>query len=96
MTLLTPEEVADRCRVSRSTVYGWLSRDLTSLRLGSRGRGAIRVRESDLEAFLESRVHRVAAPVDPTPTRRGRPSEESWEEAYRQGRELLARHRSRR
>jgi excisionase family DNA binding protein len=51
---LTVREVADRLRVSPATVYHLCARRrLPHVRVGARG-GAIRVREQDLHAFLDS------------------------------------------
>jgi excisionase family DNA binding protein len=48
--LLTPEEVAERLRVSRPTVYAWLKMGrLQGLRAGK----VWRIRPADLEAFLQ-------------------------------------------
>ena len=52
--LLTPKEVADRLRVSRATVYNLCEcGKLASYRIGV-GRGALRISEADLDAFIES------------------------------------------
>lgn len=54
---LTPREVADRLKVSLSTVYGLVeSGKLACHRIGLR-RGAVRVSEEDLAAYLESCRH---------------------------------------
>ena len=51
-SLLTPDEVIPRLRVSRSTLYEWLAKgELPSYRLGR----IIRIRETDLADFLERR-----------------------------------------
>jgi|SoiMethySBSTD1v2_1073268.scaffolds.fasta_scaffold535900_2 excisionase family DNA binding protein len=48
--LLTPEEVAERLRVSRPTVYAWLKMGrLPGLRAGK----VWRIRPADLDAFLQ-------------------------------------------
>lgn len=48
--LLTVEDVAERLRVSKKTVYGWLrSGELRSIRLG----GLWRISEEDLAQFIE-------------------------------------------
>lgn len=50
MMLLTVEDVAERLRVSKKTVYGWLrSGELRSIRLG----GLWRISEEDLAQFIE-------------------------------------------
>lgn len=57
---LTVREVAERLRVNPSTVYQLVERGkLAHHRVGAR-RGAIRVSESDLTAYLES-CHKTAA-----------------------------------
>lgn len=48
--LLRIVDVQERCTVSRSKAYGMLDEGLEYLRIG----GAIRVRESALEAFLNN------------------------------------------
>lgn len=55
-TLLKIAEIVQRTRVCQSIVYGWIkSGRLACIRLGAAGkRGAIRVAEADLMAFLES------------------------------------------
>ena len=64
--LLSPKETAVRASVCTSVVYGWISAGLLACyRLGRPGkRGAIRIEESDLEAFLASQKQegRQAAP----------------------------------
>ena len=60
-TLLTVREVAERLRLSQASVYQMVkSGRLAVCRLGPR-RGAIRIRESDLEACLESSEQMPAA-----------------------------------
>jgi len=50
--VLTPEEVAGRLKMSPRTVRDWLRKGhLTGIKLGKEWR----VRESDLEAFVEQR-----------------------------------------
>jgi excisionase family DNA binding protein len=52
-TLLTAAEVADQLRVSTMTVYRLIRRgELPAVRVGRN----YRVRESDLEAFLDAQV----------------------------------------
>lgn len=53
--LLKVAEIVERTRVCQSIVYGWIkSGRLTCIRLGAAGkRGAIRVAEADLLAFLD-------------------------------------------
>ena len=49
--LLTPEQVAERLRVTERTVYSWLRRGkLPALKLGR----LWRIRPDDLETFLEN------------------------------------------
>jgi excisionase family DNA binding protein len=50
--MLTPAEVATRLRISRTTVYGLI--DSGKLIARGIGRGALRVSEEDLAAFLRS------------------------------------------
>ena len=58
-SLLTPDEIIPRLRVSRSTLYEWLAKgELPCYRLGR----IIRIRESDLAEFLERR-RRIAPPA---------------------------------
>lgn len=51
--LLTVPEVAEILRVSRNSVYRWISRgDLTKVKLGGR---AVRIKQADLGRFIEDR-----------------------------------------
>ncbi len=51
--LLTVVEVAERLKVNQQTVRNWLDRgDMRETRVGSR---RVRIRKSDLEAFLQAR-----------------------------------------
>lgn len=53
---LTPQEVAERLRVSKMTVYRLLkSAELPSVRIGR----SLRVRESDVNAFLKARFNQA-------------------------------------
>lgn len=53
---LTPQEVADHLRVSKMTVYRLLKNgELPSVRIGR----SLRVRESDVNAFLKARFHQT-------------------------------------
>lgn len=53
---LTPQEVADRLRVSKMTVYRLLkTAELPSVRIGR----SLRVRESDVNAFLKARFNQA-------------------------------------
>jgi excisionase family DNA binding protein len=63
--LLTPEEVAERLRVSRPTVYAWLK--IGRLR-GLRAGKAWRIRPDDLTAFLQR--DRTAETADQASTRK--------------------------
>ncbi len=52
--LLKPRQLAEKLNVSLSTVYGLIeSRRISCHRIG-RGRGAVRVSEEDLAAYLAS------------------------------------------
>jgi len=52
--LLTPAQIAERLQVAETTVHKWLrSGDLKGMKLGHR---IWRVKEGDLEAFLEQRT----------------------------------------
>jgi excisionase family DNA binding protein len=53
--LLTPEEVADRLSVKVTTVREWLKKgELTGVKLGR----VWRVREKDLETFVDSKARK--------------------------------------
>jgi len=67
--MLTVKECALRAGVSAALVYDWItSRCLPHFRLGAKGRrGAIRIAEADLAAFLESMKVGVQAVQTPTP-----------------------------
>jgi excisionase family DNA binding protein len=65
---LTVPEVAKRLKISPATVYQLCaSRKLAHVRLGA-GRGAIRIKEEDLLAFLAGRTVRPEEPAAPLPT----------------------------
>jgi excisionase family DNA binding protein len=67
MAFLTVKQVAERLQVSAATVYQLCTeRKLTHLRVGA-GRGTIRVREEDLNAFLGGATVRPAGPAGPKP-----------------------------
>lgn len=52
--LLTVGEVAERLRMAKGSIYRWISQGkLRHVKLGHR---AVRVRVSDLEAFIEERT----------------------------------------
>lgn len=52
--MLTVKQAAQKIGVSESLVYGWIADgQLAHFRLGAKGhRGAIRIQEEDMEAFL--------------------------------------------
>lgn len=52
-TLLKAADIARRLGVSRSTAYKLMTESIPVIRFGP---GTLRVRESDLEAFIASRV----------------------------------------
>lgn len=57
--LLTPEEVADTFRVTKTTLFRWVAAgDLEALRLGAR---VIRFRRADVDAFIEARRTEAAS-----------------------------------
>ncbi|MHC4402141.1 MAG: helix-turn-helix domain-containing protein [Planctomycetota bacterium] len=57
MTYLTPPEIAQRLRVRRDTVYGWIrAGKLRAVNVSEGTRPNWRVDERDLERFLESRT----------------------------------------
>jgi excisionase family DNA binding protein len=71
--VLTVKQIAKQLNVSGATVYGWvMSGALACYRLGAKGRrGAIRVAEADLVAFLESlKTQRGQQAVKPPAPRR--------------------------
>lgn len=51
---MTPHEVAQKLRMSKGALYGWLNTGLKHYRLGR----AIRLRESDVAEYLERRRSR--------------------------------------
>jgi excisionase family DNA binding protein len=63
--VLTVPQVADRLRVSAGLVYSWVESGLLACyRFGNKGkRGAIRVAEADLAAFMEERKTKKIEPV---------------------------------
>lgn len=65
--LLTVAMVAERLRVSRTTVYQLVESGRLSVHRIGGGRGAIRVNEGDLAAYLDS--CREVPPSFPTPAR---------------------------
>jgi excisionase family DNA binding protein len=74
--VLTVKNIAEQLRISAGIVYGWVnSGRLACVRLGAAGkRGAIRVREADLTAFLESLKQggrQPEPPPSPEPKPRG-------------------------
>lgn len=63
MTLtLTVQEVADELRVHRNTVYDWIAaRRIKAINIAAPGtRPLMRIRRTDLEAFLKSSSGRAA------------------------------------
>ncbi len=63
--LLTPAEVADRCRVSTKTVLrGIRAGRLRASRLGERG--AYRVRAEDVDAWIDDTTVSVAGRTEPS------------------------------
>lgn len=61
--LYTPQEVADVLRCGKSNVYELMtSGELAAIRVGA-GRHGMRIKASDLDAFLESR--RTGGPTQP-------------------------------
>jgi excisionase family DNA binding protein len=65
--MLTVRQAAERAGVSQALVYDWVgSGELAHYRLGREGRrGAIRIAQADLDAFLATR--RVGAAPQPAP-----------------------------
>lgn len=64
--MLTIKEVADRLNASPSLVYDLLKLGrLPYIRIGTRRQGGLRIRECDLEEFLEAN-RRVAVKATPT------------------------------
>ena len=58
MKMLTLHEVAEAVKVSESTVRRWVRTGaLVAYKVGDRGQ--LRIREEDLEQYLESRVVKV-------------------------------------
>ena len=69
-TLLTVKEAAERMRVAAATVYLLCAQGrLVHLRVGAGGRGTIRVREEDLQIFIEGAT--VQPEARPAARRRG-------------------------
>ncbi len=66
--LLTPEQVAEHLVVAERTVYEWLrSGRLRGIKLGR----LWRIREADLEAFLQGEDEEPLSPEDLEAVRRG-------------------------
>ncbi len=67
--MLTVKAAADRLGVSAALVYGWVSAGvLAHYRVGLPGtRGAIRIAEADLDAFLAGCRREEQKPVAPAP-----------------------------
>jgi excisionase family DNA binding protein len=52
----TLDEVAERLKVNRRTVNRWIEAgDLRAIRFGAPPKGAIRIAEKDLQAFIDAR-----------------------------------------
>jgi len=71
--MLTVKEIAERVAICESIVYGWIaSGELPHFRLGSHARrGAIRVEEADLQAFLAAKKQEGRREfLPPSPKRR--------------------------
>ena len=59
-TLLTMDEVADRLRLHPVTVRRMVTRGvLPSIKLGDKKTSPVRVRQTDLDTFLERRARRA-------------------------------------
>ena len=68
MQTRTVREVAEILRVSKATIYGLCGDGkLVHIRVGS-GRGAIRIRQEDLDAFIASAVVQPVKSSAPRPT----------------------------
>ena len=67
--MLKPAELAERLKVSLSTIYGLIESGKIACHRIGRGRGAVRVSEPDLAAYLESCRHEVQAVPVRTPHR---------------------------
>lgn len=66
MNFLTIQEVADAMKVSESTVRRLIRRgQIAAFKVGDRGQ--LRVKESELEHYVESRRVRIVKAVDPYP-----------------------------
>lgn len=64
LRLLTVKELAERLRISLATGYALIKQGkIASLRIGS-NRGAIRVRETDLQQYLADSSQQVATPKE--------------------------------
>ena len=67
--MLTVKQAAQRLGVSPTTVYGLCQRRLLPhIRIGL-GRGAVRIREEDLEEYVRGATVRPQAPALPSPPR---------------------------
>ena len=52
--LLTPPEVAEKLRVSERTLYRWIEQGLIkTIQIGPGRAGVVRIRQTDLDAYLE-------------------------------------------
>jgi len=63
------KQVAERLQISEGVVYGWIASGvLGHFRLGGKGRrGAIRIAEADLEAFLAKQKREGRQEIVPPP-----------------------------
>ena len=69
MGVLTVRQAADRLQVAAATIYDLCARKvLRHIRVG-RGRGTIRIREDDLDAFVETATVQPIIPAAPRPGR---------------------------
>src|SRR5262249_36837626 len=69
MGILTVKQAAERLQVAATTIYNLCARKvLRHIRVG-RGRGTIRIRQTDLDAFLEVATVQPAEPAAPKPPR---------------------------
>src|SRR5579872_2359648 len=68
VSVLTPNQAAEKAGVSTSLVYEWCAQGLLPhYRFGRQGRrGTIRIEEAELEAFL-ARCRQAARPPEETP-----------------------------
>lgn len=73
MDLFTVREAAERLKVAPATIYALCAQGrLAHARVGSVGRGTIRIREEDLAAFIDSVQANVPPPANAKGTKRRR------------------------